>query len=357
VYDTSRSDFSDATFKDRLVQVASRRPDYTAFSSPQFRFESPLDRYNRLKTEVKQFQEELDSLVKQSAASKADPVREVSDLINKDLAGLEKELGALLTDERLRPFMQPSAATAEAIVDADLTGRLLSELERAGKPGGKGDGKQKPAVAAAGSSQATYELYYAGSGSDKKEQLDLVQLDRRVALLEKSLGSITESSPAFPDVQTGLRVVSKKVELIDDAKLDAVSKRVKALRIELEALESQRAALKGAKASPHEDKVSQLYAMMSRWDKAAQVVPTVITRLQTLREIHEECATLVVRVQNVEKQQEAVDRLLKEDRAALDRLTESLATNAKLMQANVSTLDSRFTELAKRMDALQRSKR
>ncbi len=63
--------------------------------------------------------------------------------------------------------------------------------------------------------------------------------------------------------------------------------------------------------------MEQLYGMMTRWDAAAQSLPVVVARLQSLKEVHEESAGVIVRLQSVEKTAESAQKTLDDDRTAL----------------------------------------
>lgn len=52
----------------------------------------------------------------------------------------------------------------------------------------------------------------------------------------------------------------------------------------------------GKGSSAHEEKVNKLFAIMSRWDSSAQQLPSVVARLQSLREMHEESADATLRL-------------------------------------------------------------
>lgn len=335
VYDTTASDFSDSSIR----KISSRRGDYNTLRQNKQKMETPMERYNRLKSEMQEFQEELAAIATQADA-KNDAVGDVSKAVSADLSKLEGELGTVLQDKRLAPFLEHSFPISQSdIVQKSVASQLLSELSKAAtktKPGPPGS-----------SDGVTYELYYNPSANNK---LDLAALDRRLATLESTVGG-TEAAPGFPDIQTGLLHLQRKLELLDQQKLDAAYRRIKSLVAELELFEQQKAATSG-KPTGQEQKIDELYKLMSRWDKSSEQLPLVVSRLQSLKDLHEESANAVARVQALEKQNAAIDSLLRNDQAALSQVSKSLATNVGVMAGNVKALETRFDELAKKMGKL-----
>jgi protein-disulfide isomerase len=113
-------------------------------------------------------------------------------------------------------------------------------------------------------------------------------------------------------------ILVQRLELLEKAKIDAVQRRVKALLIDFESLLAARArAETGAAdvkaANGHEQRVRDLHAALLRWDSAAQQLPVVIARLQSLAALHEESASAVSRLATIEKQINDAEQLLATD--------------------------------------------
>jgi len=89
--------------------------------------------------------------------------------------------------------------------------------------------------------------------------------------------------------------------------------------------------------------------MMSKWDTVATSIPTLVDRLQSVRDLHEEGASAIVRIQSVEKQIESVSQLMQQNKSALSKLSESFGTNVKTMQTNVSALETRINDVQQKM--------
>jgi hypothetical protein len=204
----------------------------------------------------------------------------------------------------------------------------------------------------------------AAAAASNRMQFSLVELDRRLGSLETLVGpdegGDTKLNIPFDDIQTGLTTLHRKLELLDQHKLDGIYRRIKTLSAELDMIEQQQQAVmtesqqqKGGKGSVYMEKIASLYSIMHRWDTTAQQLPLVVSRLQSLKDLHEESADAAVRLQHVARTQDKCRLLLQSDRTALRKLQESVAANAKIMHTNVTALESRFTALAAKMDKLR----
>lgn len=343
---------------------ASSRAEFSRLPPGERAFESPVDRFNRLQAEIEQFKADLQTLVNQvtpavRGVSADDPLAALSNELSKNLVELEAQLRDVVSDPKVKALLQPSAALdAAALAQRDAMAKLLFELAQlrtgCAAETGAAKGKQEAKAPASG---AVYELYLphertaAGSAAATTATPDLAALDKRIAALEKSIGTPGDAAPGFPDISTALRMLNRKIELLcNESHMDATLRRAKALSAELMALEQQRAKAVG-RASPHEAKVNELYNMMHRWDKAAQMLPTVVARLQSLREVHEEAASVLSRLAQLEQQHDALERILKQDTEALQKLSESVAANAATMQKNLTALEQRFAALEHKLGA------
>ena len=101
-------------------------------------------------------------------------------------------------------------------------------------------------------------------------------------------------------------------------------------------------------------RVQEMYEGLMRWDGWVSQLPVIVSRLQGLKPCMRrregcwsECGGWRRRVRQC-------GRVLDEDRAALQRLGQSLPDNLKQMDGNVQSLTQRMTELQQRIDRLKR---
>jgi len=201
----------------------------------------------------------------------------------------------------------------------------------------------------------TYELYYK-PGDKALTDGNLASLDKRLATLEKTIGTTNEeTAPSFPDIQTGLRNLSRKLELLDQSKIENIHRRIKGVMQELNDFETVRAK-QGQVSSPHEEKIETVYALMTKWDHVSSTVPVLVSRLQSLKEIHEDSANAMVRLENVEKQIETCQTILTDDKSTLTKIGQNFAANVKTIQTNISGLETRLGSISAKIDQLAKAK-
>lgn len=148
--------------------------------------------------------------------------------------------------------------------------------------------------------------------------------------------SLTAAAAQTNSLGALVALVAQRVDLLDKAKIDAVQRRVKALLIDFDALMAARprvaaaasadgmsasgssssaplSGVDGKTAAAHELRVRELHAALLRWDAAAQQLPVVIARLQSLATLHEESASAVSRLAAAERQISDAQQLLATD--------------------------------------------
>jgi len=201
----------------------------------------------------------------------------------------------------------------------------------------------------------TYEIYYK-SGDKSLSDGNLSLLDKRLAIIEKTVGAVNDDTgPSFPDVQTGLRNLSRKLELLDPSKLESIYRRIKGVMQELTDLDNLKAK-QGQTTNQYEEKIESLYTLMTKWDNIAVSVPVIVSRLQSLKDIHEDSATAMVRLENVEKQIETCQNVLVEDKATLSKIGQNFGANVKTIQSNIGSLENRLTAISAKIDQLAKAK-
>eukprot|EP00457_Paulinella_chromatophora_P005055 gb/GEZN01005068.1/.p1 GENE.gb/GEZN01005068.1/~~gb/GEZN01005068.1/.p1 ORF type:complete len:405 (+),score=74.52 gb/GEZN01005068.1/:261-1475(+) len=342
-----QQDASDAASKDPLRQISSSRSEFSheVFAPSKKHFEAPLDRYNRLKSEVAAFQKDMEQLAQDKSGP--DSVQEFSRYIVRDLGNLGKDLGTL--EAKHGPLLEQASRAS------DQSLALLMAQVRALQDNTPGKTTKSETSAGAGAASASggrpgakYELYYTelgeGAGQTKRRtQQDLQALDQRLASLEQRLGS--QDIP-YPSLEAGVADLHKKLLLLDEASLDRVTGRVSQLGQAFDKLQGSQEKAAAAKKAGVADKVEEVFAQMNKWDSAAQRLPVVIERLHSLRYVHEEAADATLRLQGLETMVGNASKLMEEDREALDQLKAVVQSNAQRMEANVTSLQQRLAALA-----------
>jgi len=164
----------------------------------------------------------------------------------------------------------------------------------------------------------------------------MVELDRRVAAIEKSLGTV--KSGGYGTVAQGIATLYRKIEFMDEHKLEGVYRRVTALRSELELLEhtpKEHGAVGGV------EKFKEASETVAKWDKAAGEVSQIADRMASLKEVHENAANALLRLQRVERLQLALVTMLGQDKESLDKVTTALSENVKVLENNIKAFRTR----------------
>jgi len=292
---------------------------------------------------VKEFQSELQELSKDK---QVDSVSEISRLVLREIGDLENDLVATANDPRTRIFLQSDIPSSIA---PQLLGRqkeklnvqkLLNELDKFTSRSSTQENKTSP----------TAHIPVVPPAVVAEVEKRLAQLEKVVGLGQTPSIVVEESVGSFPDIWSGLKELDKKLSNLDPAKLESTQRRVKGLMAdfsELEVLEHRLSLQKSTISASYQEKINGIWNAITRWDKSAQQLPTVIGRLQSLRGLHEESAQVLSRLQAIEQQQELIERTLRFDKDALAKFTTTFASNAKVMQDNISSIETRISMLNK----------
>lgn len=321
---------SDNSVRAYIRHTTSSRAEYSSSSKPYF--ESPFERYNRLKNEMAQFEQDMKELVGEASSG---PAGEVAQFMFKDLSGLSGRLSELVSSSAVQRVLNP-------VPESSTFNELAASVQ-----------KQRGATDA--DTALVAQARAPAASSDEATQRRIAELDRRLASMERTVGSAAADDLHYPDVASAIAQLRIKTRVVDDDKAEAACKKARALLGELEKLEEklqeQDNKLRGAN-SPHEERIKVLYDLMMRWDATAQQVPAVVQRLWLLKHLHEEAATLVSRVQRVEAQQADTTATAHHCKELLQKLLESAGQNAELMAKNSKHLETRIQALLEKTSKL-----
>jgi hypothetical protein len=90
--------------------------------------------------------------------------------------------------------------------------------------------------------------------------------------------------------------------------------------------------------------------MMSRWDGVATQLPALVSRLVALRALHEDGARFATQLATLDREQQAITALLRDNSELLATLGGSFKENMATIVANVKLLDERFAAIQQRME-------
>mmetsp|Transcript_25060 Transcript_25060/g.39837 ORF Transcript_25060/g.39837 Transcript_25060/m.39837 type:complete len:92 (-) Transcript_25060:440-715(-) len=90
--------------------------------------------------------------------------------------------------------------------------------------------------------------------------------------------------------------------------------------------------------------------MMTRWDQAALQLPTIVSRLRSVKNLHEESANIVQKVNRLETQNQLIQKSLESNQNILNNVTKSLQENATTMQNNMRLIQERLDKINQKLN-------
>ncbi|CAJ1343996.1 unnamed protein product [Effrenium voratum] len=291
-------------------------------------FEMPEQRLARLQAEVS----ELLIYAEKSAAK--DPA--AAELLGADPGAMSTELKVL--EQRLGALADGSTAWGRSSNRHQAGGyampsSLVSQLERLA-------GGEAQEVA---DGQVTYEINYAPSAASINDGAKIAAMESSVAEIEKTLG-VLQPHP-FPDLQTAIAQLSKRVSLLEkNGKIDTMNRGLEKVAKEVDHLLTKKAELEGTSDKDLDLKVSQLYDFCHRWSATAASLPLIVSRLQSLQALHLQSASFASRLAALEKQQEELTRLLETTSEAVQDLNAGLQENMTIVRDNMRSLEDKIMQ-------------
>ena len=279
--------------------------------------EGLVQRYARLRCEVAELQEELESLTESQREGKE--------------AGLSvqvTDLGRRLADCHLEEGATPGG---EGAVE-----RVLRGLQ--GLSTGAGDVKTSP---------GPYQLYL---GREERPSLDLAAVEARLAALERSLGpepvgerrALSAATEGRSLAQAADTLAAKRTYL-QQQHLDHVEGRLAALNLKMNAVGEQKAAVLAAR---QEDKLSRLCRLVDGQASLAHALPALLLRLEEVLQVGERAAAWQQVLDSTEQGQQETKRSLGDTRLVVEETRATLETS-------LGAVAGKFAELQAKMQSIK----
>lgn len=293
------------------------------------KFESPHERINRIGQEIKSLSKQLDSL------SQGDPIKQItSGAVLKDIDNMEMDFGAILNDTRISPYLINDAPFSKSTLnrpDSEIAAGLVNQVSNLGGKGQAG---------------VTYELFHRKKAGDKELRLNAVE--RRVDALEKRVGTVGKKA-GFSNMHAALGDLYKKLDLLQGSNIDSLTRKIASMNSELE-LQKHLLRIKGAKGG--EKKINELAEIMQKGSKTTKELPKMIKDLQAQDERHTGQTGAVLRLQKMQRTQQALTSILTQDQEVLEKVGENLDANMKRLKENIASFKKRFSVLNSKLDQL-----
>jgi len=202
-------------------------------------------------------------------------------------------------------------------------------------------------------SSIVYELYYSPEQKKQMAAQKMGEIEKRVSELENLLGQATQLQAV---ISSGVLIhsvdeMSEKLKLLTNpTQLESLQRKLKTITQEIESVNEK---AKGTpQQQPYEKKVDELFTLMTKWDVTSQQLPAIVSRLQSLKVLHEESASFHQNIVQLDSQQQEMKKLLKSNTELMSQLDKNFSANVGIIQNNVTSLEKRFTALAKKLEEL-----
>jgi len=347
-FDTSRQDYSESIVSVRRNRQRAQndRADYEIGALD--RNETTLQKFNRLQYEITTFAEEISS--RKAKEGQAEEKSASSSSLFKEIKLLQQQLVDLLKEEQTARLIDPKldvkqqSETVQNVMSEKLLQQissLVSHANTSGKP-------DKPQEGAQGS--LTYELFYTPQHNKMKELSKAADLEKRIAQLEQLVGQ--KNTPTNPLSETVAQLKDKIGVISTPENIESLQKSLKVMGQEIDSVLEKKKNFSVVAPAVNEQKINDLYDLTNRWDVTAQQLPSIVQRLQSLRALHEQSASFVNTVAQLESQQEEISSLLKFNNELSTKLDSNFSANMQTIKSNVSSLEARYEELKKRFEAM-----
>lgn len=234
--------------------------------------------------------------------------------------------------------------------------------------------ESEDAQTATASNGATYTVTYAPAYEQTHALAKAADFDRRLLALERGLGISTSSAPetghdGLPRaILPTLDAMEKQISSLAQAStpnLDAIARRVRTLAQEQDKLNdaSEKAKTlreelgKNAPSSAGDDsdqetKINALYGVLPTIENLTPMLPPLLDRLRSLRDIHANAATASQTLDQIEQRQAEMSAELKQWNEGLSKLETSIKDGESTMKNNTTVMEGWVKDLESKMAKL-----
>lgn len=340
---TKGLDFSDRISRSRRVGYESG--EYEILGEGSGVKETPQQKYQRLVNEIQELTQEVDTI--QSAIKDTNAEERLTPVV---LAQHAAQLKQQLVSAHLDSLLGPNAHINLADPDGALARRLLTQLEVAKGRRGSAAGDSKPSSAKGQEGVVLYELHSRPEQERFNESAKMAELEKRLAELEMAVGSGSDKQgPLSSGVQGAslmatIELLQARVSALDSATLDQVEARLQSVLGKMNEIAKHKAAIEDAET---QNKVSQLYDVVQKWDAMSTAVPQVVQRLVAVKELHEQAMQFGQLLTHLDTTQQMINNSLKDNNTLLTQVQHTMKENLGAIEENFAALDDRMKKFSK----------
>uniref|UniRef100_A0A674PJB5 Dynactin 2 (p50) n=1 Tax=Takifugu rubripes TaxID=31033 RepID=A0A674PJB5_TAKRU len=311
---TKGLDFSDRISRSRRVGYESG--DFEILGEGCGVKETPQQKYQRLVNEIQELTQEVDAI--QTATKECNAEERLTPVV---LAQQAAQLKQQLVSAHLDSLLGPQAHINLADPDGALARRLLTQLEAAkgSRGGAPGDGKPAPAKGPDG--VVLYELHSRPEQEKFTESAKVCRMN---------------GSADF----TCMRLLHTKVGMFDCFSFRYLN----SVLGKMNEIAKHKAAIEDAET---QNKVSQLYDVVQKWDAMSTSVPQVVQRLVAVKELHEQAMQFGQLLTHLDTTQQMINNSLKDNNTLLTQVQQTMKENLLAIEENFSALDERMKKVSK----------
>uniref|UniRef100_A0A8C7HHQ9 Dynactin 2 (p50) n=1 Tax=Oncorhynchus kisutch TaxID=8019 RepID=A0A8C7HHQ9_ONCKI len=306
--------------------------------------ETPQQKYQRLVHEIKELSQEVETI--QATTRDSSSEERLTPVV---LAQQAAQLKQQLVSAHLDSLLGPQAHINLADPDGALAKRLLTQLEAVrGSRGSTGEGKAPAAKGPDG--VVLYELHSRPEQEKFTDAAKMAELEKRLSELETAVGSGSDKpGPLSAGVQGGslmdtMELLQARVSALDSATLDQVEARLQSVLGKMNEIAKHKATIEDAGT---QNKVSQLYDVVQKWDAMATSLPQVVQRLMAVKELHEQAMQFGQLLTHLDTTQQMINNSLKDNGTLLSQVQTTMKENLLSVEENFAALDQRMKTLNK----------
>jgi len=306
--------------------------------------ETLLQKFHRLQFEVKNFLTEVsDKKAEKSDDSKSHEKPIDPSNIAEELSLLQANLQRIMTDEGSQSVLNPQYDLKQAVsAQSGISKKLMAELKKF-----ESKSTNEKVETSSNSGSVTYELYYSPEQKKQMQAEKIGELEKRLNDLETFLGKSNSNSSILVNVEQ----LREKLNLLADPNtLDSVQRRVKSLSSELDNVTEKSKG--NTQLNQHEKKIEEMFEIMNRWDISSQQLPGIISRLQTLKVLHDESASFLQNITLLENHQQEMKTNLKSNGELMKHLETNFNSNISTISSNVTSIEKKIASLSKKLEEL-----
>ncbi|XP_066928705.1 dynactin subunit 2-like [Clytia hemisphaerica] len=335
--DTSRADFSDSISLNQKTGF-DLRSIYEIVGERVVK-ETPQQKYQRLQSELAELSTELEQIkeLNETKTNEQNPV-----LLAEQVKKLQTELHNL----HLEKVLGPATTGTNGVEPGTWSKQISSHLKSFNDTKSSEEGVKESGI--------VYEMYYKPEHAKFSQTSKISELENKLKAIENYVGKDTgkmQTVISDPDTQSATLMdttaaIHAKLTLFDVSHIEIIAARLQGLLHCINEISQKKETIENAE---RETKINELHQLVTSWESVASVVPDLIERLTALRSLNDQATNFSQSLDHLSSTQHVIRDQLRTQKDTLDKYEKSFAVNVQSIQANCASLESRITELMKKV--------